>query len=229
MWPPDNERFADRATAGRELGAEVMQHLTSVLAGEQAPALVLALPRGGVPVAVEVASALRADFDLLIACRIGLPWQPDFGIGAIAEDGPPVFDHDALASAGLSLGDVGPAVQRARAQLQTRQDRYRGGRTAPAIAGRTVVVVDDGLTPSVVARAAVRALRKAEPAHLVFAAPVCAAESADCLCADADAVVHVRSPREFHALGLWYRDFTPLGDDDVTDILTRARGAAPVR
>jgi predicted phosphoribosyltransferase len=229
MFPPDDERFANRVAAGRALGAEVTEHLNAVLLDESAPPLVLALPRGGVPVAYEVASTLGADFDMLIACRIGLPWQPEFGIGAIAKDGPPVIDHDALATAGLTVDDIGPAIQRARVDLARRDERYRHGRPAPAITGRTIVLVDDGLTSSVVARAAVRSLRQAGPAHLVFAAPVCAAESADCLCAEADAVIHVRSPREFHALGMWYRDFTPLGDEDVAQILTRAWGVTPAR
>jgi putative phosphoribosyl transferase len=224
MWPPEDERFADRVAAGRALGAEIVTHLKTVESTERP--LVLALPRGGVPVAVEVAAALEADFDLMVTCRIGLPWHPEFSIGAIAEDGPPVFDHDALASAGLHLGEVAPAVQRARVELRQRQEHYRGERLGTPAAGRTVILVDDGLTPSVVARAAVRSLREAGPAHLVFAAPVCAAESADCLCAEADAVLHVRSPREFHALGLWYREFTSVLDADVTEILNRTWGAA---
>jgi putative phosphoribosyl transferase len=227
MWPPEDERFADRVAAGRALGAEIVTHLKTVESTERP--LVLALPRGGVPVAVEVAAALEADFDLMVTCRIGLPWHPEFGIGALAEEGPPVFDHDALASAGLHLGDVAPAVQRARVELRKRQEHYRGERVGMPAAGRTVILVDDGLTPSVVARAAVRALREAGPAHLVFAAPVCAAESADCLCAEADAVLHVRSPREFHALGLWYREFGSVADADVTEILNRTWGATALR
>lgn len=226
MWPPEDERFADRVAAGRALGVEIATHLKSVVPTERP--LVLALPRGGVPVGVEVAAALDAEFDLMVTCRIGLPWHPEFSIGALAEDGPPIFDHDALASAGLHLGEVGPAVQRARVELRQRQEHYRGQRAGTPAAGRTVILVDDGLTPSVVARAAVRSLREAGPAHLVFAAPVCAAESADCLCAEADAVLHVRSPREFHALGLWYRDFGAVADADVTAILNRTWGATTV-
>jgi predicted phosphoribosyltransferase len=227
MWPPEQERFADRAEAGRTLGAKVARYLEEVLgAGAGAPArLVLALPRGGVPVAYEVARAIDADLDLVICCKIGLPWQPDFGVGAIAESGPPLFDRDALAGVGLTAGDLAPSVQRNRVELRRRQERYRGERPAPDVTGRIVIVVDDGLATGLTARAAIRALRGGHPAHLVFAAPVCAAESADLLAREADGVVHVFNPREYHALGLWYREFSPLTDGHVEEILARAWGA----
>jgi predicted phosphoribosyltransferase len=229
MFPPDDERFADRVAAGRALGALVAEHLKPMSAQSAETSLVMALPRGGVPVGYEVASATGSELDLLITCRISLPWQPEFAIGAVAQDGPAVIDHDALASAGLSLEDIGPAVRRARVELARRQDRYRRGRPMPALAGRTVVLVDDGLTPCVVARAAARALRHAGAAHLVFAAPVCAAESADSLRPETDAVMHIHSPREFHALGMWYREFPPVGEHDVSAILDRAWEATSVR
>jgi putative phosphoribosyl transferase len=228
MWPPDEERFADRTDAGRTLGAEVARYLDGVLGATTLNKIVLALPRGGVPVGYEVARAIDADFDLVICCKIGLPWQPDFGVGAIAESGPPVFDRDALAGVGLTAGDLAPSVQRNRVELRRRQERYRRGRPSPDVAGRVVVIVDDGLATGVTARAAIRALRAGNPAHLVFAAPVCAAESADLLARDADGVVHLFNPREFHALGLWYREFTLVTDAHVEEVLTRAWGATPV-
>lgn len=253
MWPPEHERFADRTAAGRVLGIVVAEHLRQAgidRAGALDPAglgepaigldgtgldreqlrapLVLALPKGGVPVGIAVAETLDADFDLVISRKIGLPWQPDHGVGAIAENGPAVFDRSAVAAVGLNVSDLSPAVQRERIELRRRQERYRGSRPAPDVAGRTVVVVDDGLATGVTARAAVRALRTGKPAHLIFAAPVCAAESADLLAADVDAVVDIHSPREFHALGLYYNNFAPVTDSHVLQMCTRMWATAKV-
>ncbi|MEV4137905.1 phosphoribosyltransferase family protein [Dactylosporangium sp. NPDC049742] len=226
MWPPEAERFADRTAAGRLLGTAVAAHLRQ-LDMTQAP-LVLALPRGGVPVGFAVAETVHADFDLMVARKIGLPWQSDHGVGAIAENGPPVFDRGALACAGLTVSDLTPAVQRERVELRRRQERYRGSRPAAEVTGRVVILVDDGLATGVTARAAVRALQTQKPAHIVFAAPVCAAESVDLLAGDVDAVIDIHSPREFHALGLYYTDFTPVADTDVAGICAMAWGAVKV-
>ncbi|GAA2352603.1 phosphoribosyltransferase [Dactylosporangium salmoneum] len=224
MWPPEHERFADRTAAGRMLGTAIAQHLQQIApettAEGRAP-LVLGLPKGGVPVGVAVAETIGAEFDLVISRKIGLPWQSDQGVGAIAENGPAVFDLSAVAAVGLTVHDLSPAVQRERVELRRRQERYRGSRPAPDVAGRVVVVVDDGLATGVTARAAARALLAGKPAHLVFAAPVCAAESVDLLAADVDAVIDIHSPREFFALGLYYSDFAPLTDNHVLQMCTR--------
>jgi predicted phosphoribosyltransferase len=215
MWPPDDERFEDRAAAGRALGDAVVAHLGQLATAGLGRPLVLGLLRGGVPVGIEVAKAIGADFDLIITTKIGLPWQPDLSIGAIAEGGPPVFDHNSLACVGLHVGDLGPAVQRERLELGKRQERYRGARPPADPAKRVVVLVDDGIATGIVARAAVRAVRAAEPSHLVYAAPVCAAECHDWLSDETDAVIDLQCPREFHALGMYYRDFTPLTNEDL--------------
>ena len=231
MWPPEHERFADRTSAGRLLAKAVEEHLNESghlkVKGARKP-LVLALPKGGVPVGVAVAEALGAEFDLVISRKIGLPWQADHGVGAIAENGPAVFDLSAVAAVGLSVHDLAPAVQRERVELRRRQERYRGSRPAPDVAGRVVVVVDDGLATGVTARAAARALQAGKPAHLIFAAPVCAAESVDLLAADVDMVIDIHSPREFHALGLYYRNFPAVTDADVRQMCAAAWQATPV-
>jgi predicted phosphoribosyltransferase len=215
MWPPDDERFEDRTAAGLALGNAIAEYLDQQQFNPPAKPLVLGLPRGGVPVGVEVAKTIGADFDLIITSRIGLPWQPDISVGAIAEGGPPVFDHDSLACVGLHVGDLGPAVQRERLEIGKRQERYRSGRLAADPAKRVVVVVDDGLATGVYARAAIRAVRATEPTHLIYAAPVCAAEIHDWLSDEVDAVIDLQSPRDFHALGMYYRHFTPLTNEDV--------------
>jgi putative phosphoribosyl transferase len=226
MWPPERERFEDRADAGRALGAAVAAHL-GMIDGPVTP-LVLALPRGGVPVGVEVAAATGGELDLVLVRKVGLPWQPDFGVGAIAEDCAPVFDHGALASYDLHPGDMAPAIARERAEMTRWNQMYRMGRPAPSITGRIVVIVDDGLASGIGARAAVRAVRAGNPSYLAFAAPVCAAESVDWLTEEADAVIDLYSPREFHALGLYYRHFPAVTDTEVRQMCVAAWQAAPV-
>jgi predicted phosphoribosyltransferase len=175
-------------------------------------------------IAKEIAEALDADLDVLVAVKVGLPWRPAHTVGAVAERGPAVFDHDALAAAGAA-GVTATTVTIGRAEIRDQQGRYRGDRPQTPLAGRTVVLADDGLSPGIVTRAAVRAVRAAGPATIVFAAPVCAAESADLLRGEADAVFHLHSPRVFPALGLWYRDAAPVTDHDATRLLAQIWGA----
>ncbi|BFO19024.1 hypothetical protein SHKM778_54120 [Streptomyces sp. KM77-8] len=162
-------RFRDRRQAGRELAARLRERQDE---GALPDPVVLALPRGGAAVAVEVARALDAPLDVLVVRKIGAPFHEEFGVGAMAGDGIPLFDGDALLRLGLSEADLAPAVERERAELRRREQRYRQGRPPPELAGRTVIVVDDGLATGSTARAALRALRVRGPGHLVLAVPV---------------------------------------------------------
>ncbi len=218
MRRPD--RFTDRAQAGRVLGALVAEHLREV--GVVGRPLVAALPRGGVPIGLEVARAVDADLDVVVTRKIGLPWQPELGVGAVTADGPPILDRATLSRVGLSEQRLLAAIERERAEVHRRLRRYRGNRPPPVIAGRTVVVVDDGLATGVTARAALTSLRTADPGQLIFAAPVCAPESAQALRPDADAVLCLLAPRGFHAVGQWYVDFRQLTDDEVVALLAQA-------
>ncbi|MBA9004656.1 MULTISPECIES: phosphoribosyltransferase [Thermomonospora] len=213
--------FADRAEAGRVLGELLVPH-------ELADPLILALPRGGVPVAAEVAGRLGgpdrpAVMDVLVTRKIGYPPQPELGVGAIAEGGEPVFDRTLLDRLGLVEADLADTVARERAELDRRVRAYRGGRPLPDPAGRAVVVVDDGLATGVTARAALRAVRARHPARLLLAAPVGAPDSVRMLAAEADEVVVCAQPAAFRAVGQWYRRFDQLTDRDVTRLLEGRR------
>lgn len=206
--------FTDRRQAGRQL-AEGLAAL------ELRDPVVLALPRGGVPVAAEVARALGAPLDVIVARKIGAPGHPELGIGAVAEGGEAMFSGHA------DLLRVGPhqrerLVEQERREVDRRVARYRGGRPLPAVTGREVVVVDDGLATGVTAGAALRALRRLRPSRLVLAVPVCAPDTADELSTVADEVVCCQRPHDLRAVGLWYDDFTQTSDEEVLELLAGA-------
>ncbi|MEU9670171.1 phosphoribosyltransferase family protein [Streptomyces bobili] len=216
-------RFQDRRQAGQQLAARLMEWSAD---GDLVDPLVLALPRGGVPVAAEVAGALGAPLDILVARKIGVPGHPETGIGAIVGDDPPVFDRRAVQMLGLSEDKLGPDVARERTELHRRERQYRGDRSAPLIEGKTVIVVDDGLATGATARAALRHLRRRGPARLILAIPVGAPDSAAEMRSEADDVICLHQPRDFHAVGLWYADFDQVGDEEVVRTLHEHGAAA---
>lgn len=213
-------RFADRTEAGRQLGERLSQ-LSLV------SPVVLALPRGGVPVAVQVAWALDAPLDVLIARKIGAPGHREFGIGAIAEDGAVVMDRGALHALGLSEADFGSLLAREREELDRRIERYRASRPRVELSGRDAVLVDDGLATGVTAEAALNALRSRNPRWLVLAAPACALDTAERLRALADDVVCLVTPADFVAVGRWYDNFEQTSDEEVLRLLEQAAHPSP--
>jgi predicted phosphoribosyltransferase len=217
-------QFADRAAAGRALAERVATHLGGS-AVESRP-LVVALPRGGVPIAAKVAQVIGGDLDLLVVRKIAAPGRPEFGVGALAEDGEPIFDHDSLDRLGLTEADLAETVQRERAEARRRTERYRPGRSGLDVRDRIVVVVDDGLATGVTARAALRRLRAGRPRRLVLAAPVCSGPAKAAMAAEADAVICLMTPADFAAVGRWYVEFSQLTDQDVEVLLTDAAAAS---
>ena len=207
-------RFRDRRDGGRRL-AEVLAPLP---VGEP---IVLALPRGGVPVGFEVATALDAPLDVFVSRKVGCPWQPELGIGAVAEPDRVLARDDVLGDLGISRDLFDALAEAVRLDVADRVQRYRGSRALPAVQGRDVVLVDDGLATGVTAHAALLALRSLGPRRLVLAAPTCAGPTADALREVADDVVCVVTPAGFHAVGQWYDDFRQTSDAEVLDLLAR--------
>lgn len=206
--------FRDRREAGRVL-AEHLAHLQG-----REDLLVLGLPRGGVPVAYEVARALHAQLDVFVVRKLGLPGHEEYAMGAIASGGVQVMNEGD--SWRPPDGEIQAVVRRERAELERRERLYRGERPLPAIAGRTVIVVDDGLATGATMRAAVAAIRGQQPSALVVAVPVGASETCAQLAREADEVVCAARPEPFRAVGLWYQLFPQTGDDEVRGLLAQA-------
>ena len=215
--------FADRRDAGRRLGA-----LLAPYAG--APGvLVLGLPRGGVPVAAEVAAALGAPLDALLVRKLGVPGHEELAMGAIASGGLRVLNRDVIDELAIPPAAVEVVETRERRELERRERAYRGDRPTPRLRDRVVVVVDDGLATGSTMRAAIEAIRREGPARIVAAAPVGAAVVRDSLAAVADEVVVAATPSPFGAVGLWYAAFPPTGDEEVRALLRAATLADPGR
>ncbi len=213
---PRSTRFADRRDAGRQLAAQLLP------LAKESP-IVVGLPRGGIPVAEEIAIPLRAPLESLAVRKLGAPHNPEYGIGAIAEDGTRVFDEEALAVLGISGATLEEIVARETAELRRRIDAYRGERSFPRLEDRTVIVVDDGVATGVTDTAALRAIRRRRPRHLVLAVPVCAPDSAARLRGEADEVICLAEPRLLYGVGQWYEDFAQVGDAEVVAALRRAQ------
>ena len=212
-------RFRDRTEAGRALA----DRLSGM---DLHDPVVLALPRGGVPVAVEIAAALDADVDVFVARKVGMPGQEEFGVAAIAEGSDEVVLGAGAAGYGISPREMDELAARQQRELRRRVAAYRGDRALPELAGRDVILVDDGIATGITAEAALKALRARGPRRLIMAAGACAADSQRRLARIADDVVCVTVPRDFVAVGLWYTDFRQVGDQEVLDLLHKAEPTA---
>ncbi|HUJ78657.1 MAG TPA: phosphoribosyltransferase family protein [Thermoplasmata archaeon] len=208
--------FEDRRDAGRQLAERL-------LARRGQPAIVLALPRGGVPVAAVIAEQLRAPLDVFVVRKVGAPGNPEYALGAIAEGQPPFLDPNRLRELGLRRPDLTPIIEAEQREVERRVELYRNGRALPSVRGRVVILVDDGLATGATALAAVRALRRRGAAWLILAVGVASVEAAEQLSAEVDELVCPRVPPYFDAVGSWYRDFSPVEDDEVLALLRRHR------
>ncbi|MDP9384976.1 MAG: phosphoribosyltransferase [Actinomycetota bacterium] len=201
--------FADRRDAGRELGRRLAEEL------EHDDALVLGLPRGGVPVAFEVAAALDAPLVVFLVRKLGVPGHEELAMGAIASGGVRVRNEPVLAATGVDERTLDDVARRELAEFERRERLYRDGRPAPDVAGRRLVLVDDGLATGSTMHAAVTALRRLHAGRIVVAVPVGAPETCAEFDRHSDGVVCVETPERFGGVGLWYDDFSPTEDDEV--------------
>ena len=212
-----NERpFSDRREAGRELATL----LPPVRADE---VVVLALPRGGVPVAYEIARALGAPLDVFLVRKLGTPGHPELAMGAIASGGIRVLNDEVVQYLNIAPELIDAVAEREQAELERREAAYRRGGPMPTLRNRTVILVDDGLATGSTMKAAVEAVKQQQPARVIVAVPVGASDTCRALGNFADEVICARMPSPFSAVGQWYRDFSQTTDDEVTDLLEKGR------
>ncbi len=211
-----NRVFRDRHEAGYVLGTKLEQYK------KDDSRLVLALPRGGVPVGYEVALGLDAPLDVFLVRKLGVPGHRELAMGAIASGGVRVMNDEVVNELHIPQSMIEATFEAEQRELQRRERAYRGDRPPPELAGRSVILVDDGLATGSTMKAAAMALRGQDPARIVVAVPVAAPETCEAFRAEVDDIVCAATPDPFYAVGLWYEDFTPTSDDDVRDLLARA-------
>jgi len=214
--------FEDRPDAGRKLAERLRAY------ADRQDVLVLGMPRGGVPVAFEVAQALHAPLDVFLCRKLGVPLQEELAFGAIALGGVRVLDEQIVEAAGLGRSEIDAITARERRELERREDVYRAGRAPLDVAGRTVIIVDDGIATGASMFASVRALRLLKPARIVVAVPVAPDSTCRRLGREVDELVCVHRPSSFYAIGQYYLDFKQLTDGEVVELLERAAAPALV-
>lgn len=206
-------RFADRRHAGRELRSLLLGY------AHRADVTVLALPRGGVPVAYEIAQSLGAPLDVIVVRKLGMPGHEEYAMGAIASGGVRVLDAEIVRSNAVTEQALASVIAREEQELERRERRIRGDRPPASVAGRTVIIVDDGLATGATMRVAVAAIRQRAAARILVAAPVSSREAYDAVRADADEVICLLIPESFLAVGAWYANFAQTTDEEVRLLL----------
>ncbi|MEO7097796.1 MAG: phosphoribosyltransferase [Luteolibacter sp.] len=206
-------RFKNRREAGRLLAA-FLQGLP-----DEKDVVILALPRGGVPIAAEISKALGIPFDVLIVRKLGVPGHEEFAMGAIASGGVRVLSEDVILQLGLTLVDVDSVIQRETRELERREYLYRGAQGGPAVAGRIVIVVDDGIATGSTMSAAIQLLRQQKAERIIVAVPVAPSDTVERLREEADEVIVVLEPEPFGGVGRWYEDFSQTSDEEVQALL----------
>lgn len=218
----EEQRFRDRIEAGQLLASRLAAY------AHRADVLVLALPRGGVPVAFEVARALPAPLDVLIVRKLGVPGHSELALGAIASGGTRVLNEEVVRSLGIPESIISQVTACEQHEMERREYLYRGERPAYVVRGRTTILIDDGMATGATMRAAVIAVRQQQPARVVIAIPVAAPATCGELAALVDELVCISQPEAFLAVGLWYDHFAQTTDEEVHDLLVQAAEAFPL-
>jgi len=208
------QRFHDRREAGQLLARQLAPYK------DREDVVVLALPRGGVPVAYEIARELKAPLDVFLVRKLGVPWQPELAMGAIAGTGTEVLNGDVVTAYNIPPHIIRAVADRERGELERRLQKYRGTRPMPELRDRVVILVDDGLATGSTMRAAVRAIRRERPREIVVAVPVAASDACLEFQNEVDHVVCLHTPRDFAAVGRWYEDFSQTTDEEVRELLS---------
>lgn len=208
--------FHDRHDAGRRLAQTLSRF------GGRSDVIVLALPRGGIPVGYEVAQALRAPLEVFVVRKLGVPWHEELAMGAIASGGARVLNDEVIRMHGITEAQLDAVAEQEMIELERRERQYRGSRPFPSLRGKTVILVDDGLATGATMRAAVEALRGEEPAQIIVAVPVAPRETCDAFENVADEIICAATPEPFYGVGQWYENFNQTTDDEVNDLLRRA-------
>ncbi len=205
--------FRDRREAGRVL-AEHLKHYAG-----RPDVLILALPRGGVPVGYEVSRVLGAPLDLFIVRKLGVPGREELAMGAVASGGVRVLNHDVVKALQIPEYVIESVTEKEKEELERREQLYQGGRPSPDVRDRTVILVDDGLATGATMHAAVRAVAQLKPARIVVAVPTAAPETCDEFRADVDEVICAVTPKRFQAVGFWYENFSQITDEEMQELL----------
>lgn len=211
--------FNNRIDAGQKLAKELSDYV------DRTDVVVLALPRGGVPVAFEVAKALNAPLDVFLVRKLGVPGREELAMGAIASGGVRVLNEDIVRSLNISDEVIDEVATKEQQELERRERAYRGERSKPDVRNRTIILVDDGLATGASMRAAVTALRAQNPASIIVAAPTAAPETCKSFEGEVDEIVCATTPQPFFAIGVWYEDFSQTTDEEVREFLERAASA----
>src|SRR3990167_898993 len=210
------ERFLDRYQAGKMLAEQLKSY------AKKPDVIVLALPRGGVPVAYEVAKKLSVPLEVFIVRKLGVPGHEELAMGAIATGGVVVFNDEIVDNLTISQAAINRVIQAEQQELQRRELTYRGNRPFPALSGKTIILVDDGIATGATMRAAIKSLRQQSPAAIIMAVPVAALSTCEEIANNVDKIVCLLKPHNFYAVGAWYEDFSQTTDNEVFELLTKA-------